>query len=422
MPWIDNLFRLMAEKKASDLHLSSERVPMIRDAGDIVPLPGAPKLTKEQLQAVLQEICPERNKKEFEERWDTDFAYALEGCGRFRANFFMDRTGPGAVFRRIPDKILTAEQLNLPPAVLKLCEFKKGLILVTGPTGSGKSTTLAAMMDYINTNRKEHIITIEDPVEFVHPEKMCLMNQREVHSHTKSFSNALRAALREDPDIVLVGEMRDLETTRIAIETAETGHLVFGTLHTSTAASTVDRIINQFPADEQEQIRLMLAGSLRGVVAQNLLKKKGGGRCAALEILWVTPGIAANIREGKTYQIPSQMQTGAKYGMQLLNDSLEKLLIEDKVEPMEAYDRCIDKEDMAKRLKARGFDVETAPAPHRKPAPAPQSAPEPRPAAQGVTSKDGAWTLKKEQTDAQATLPQNPTVAQPGAAWRRPNT
>jgi len=305
----------------------------------------------------------------------------------------MDRYGPGAVFRRIPDKILSAEQLGLPAAVLRLCEFKKGLVLVTGPTGSGKSTTLAAMVDHINTHRKEHIITIEDPVEFVHPAKKCLVNQREVHQHTKSFAAALRAALREDPDIVLVGEMRDLETTRIAIETAETGHLVFGTLHTSTASSTVDRIINQFPAQEQEQIRLMLAGSLRGVVAQNLMKKKGGGRVAAMEILFTTPGIAANIREGKTYQIPSQMQTGAKYGMQLLNDALEKLVKSDTVEPMEAYDRAIDKEDMAKKLKALGHDVESAhalpppkaeaPAPQRAERPAPSAAPAPQPGQPG---------------------------------------
>jgi twitching motility protein PilT len=358
MAWIDNLFKMMTDKKASDLHMTSEHVPMVRASGDMVALDGVPKLSREQMMQILTEIIPERNKKQFEETWDTDFAYALEGCGRFRCNYFMDRFGPGAVFRRIPDKILTAEQLGLPPGVMKLTEYKKGLVLVTGPTGSGKSTTLAAMIDFLNGSRKEHIITIEDPVEFVHPAKKCLINQREVHQHTKSFAAALRAALREDPDIVLVGEMRDLETTRIAIETAETGHLVFGTLHTSTASSTVDRIINQFPAEEQEQIRLMLAGSLRGVVAQNLLKKKGGGRIAAMEILLVTAGIAANIREGKTYQIPSQMQTGARYGMMLLNDALEKLVKTDQVEPMEAYDRAIDKEDIAKRLKLMGHDVE----------------------------------------------------------------
>ena len=358
MAWIDNLFRRMAEIKAADIHMTSEHVPRIRDSGDLIEMQGIPKLSKEQVHQILMEICPERNRKQFEETNDTDFAYALEGVGRFRCNLFMDRYGPGGVFRRIPDKLLTAEDLGLPPAVLKLTEFKKGLILVTGPTGSGKSTTLAAMIDHINSHRHEHIITIEDPVEFVHPAKKCLVNQREIHVHTKSFAASLRAALREDPDIVLVGEMRDLETTRIAIETAETGHLVFGTLHTSTASSTVDRIINQFPAEEQEQIRLMLAGSLRGVVAQNLLKKKGGGRVVALEILLVTPGVAANIREGKTYQIPSAMQIGARYGMVLLNDALEKLVKADQVEPMAAYEKSLDKEDMAKKLKALGHDIE----------------------------------------------------------------
>jgi len=358
MAWIDNLFKIMAEQKASDIHVTSEHTPMIRVSGDIVPLPGAPKLNKDQLQQILFEICPERNRKQWEETSDTDFAYALEGVGRFRCNYFRDRFGIGAVFRRIPDKILSAEQLGLPQGVMRLCDYKKGLILVTGPTGSGKSTTLAAMMDHINATRAEHIITIEDPVEFVHPAKKCLVNQREVHNHTKSFAAALRAVLREDPDIVLVGEMRDLETTRIAIETAETGHLVFGTLHTSTAASTVDRIINQFPADEQEQIRLMLAGSLRGVVAQTLLKKKGGGRCAALEVLFVTSGVASLIREGKTFQIPSAMQTGGKYGMSLLNDALETRIKAGEVDAMDAWDKSMDKEDMAKRLKLLGIDID----------------------------------------------------------------
>ena len=231
-------------------------------------------LKAKQVERILEEISPERNWQQFVDTNDSDFAYGLEGVGRFRVNLFRDRYGPGAVFRLIPEKILTAEQLGLPPSVIGLTNYRKGLVLVTGPTGSGKSTTLAAMIDHINESRPEHILTIEDPVEFVHPPKRCLINQREVHVHTKGFDVALRAALREDPDIVLVGEMRDLETTRIAIETAETGHLVFGTLHTTTAASTVDRVINQFPADEQEQIRLMLSTSLRGVVAQNLLKKK----------------------------------------------------------------------------------------------------------------------------------------------------
>lgn len=357
-PWIDNLFRMMSAKGAADLHITSDHQPMIRDSGDLVPLEGAPVLNAEQARRILMEIAPEKNKVEFDECWDTDFAYALPGIGRFRANLFADRYGVGGVFRRIPEDILTAEQLGLPPAIIKMTEHKKGLVLVTGPTGSGKSTTLAAMIDHINATRCEHIITIEDPVEFVHPMKKCLVNQREIREHTMSFNAALRAALREDPDIVLVGEMRDLETTRIAIETAETGHLVFGTLHTSTAASTVDRIINQFPAEEQEQIRLMLSGSLKGVVAQNLLKKKGGGRCAALEILVVTPGIAANIRDGKTYQIPSAMQIGGKYGMQLLNDALMDLLAADRVTPEDAYDRAADKEDILTKFKQAGIKVD----------------------------------------------------------------
>jgi twitching motility protein PilT len=422
MAWIDNLFRMMAEKKASDLHLTSEHQPMIRDSGDMVALAGAPKLSSEQLTQVLMEIVPERSKDEFLKTNDADFAYALDGIGRFRANFFRDRYGIGAVFRRIPDKILSAEQLGLPPAVLKLTEFKKGLILVTGPTGSGKSTTLAAMIDFLNANRREHIITMEDPIEFVHPAKKCLINQREIHAHTTSFARALRAALREDPDIVLVGEMRDLETTRLAIETAETGHLVFGTLHTSTAASTVDRIINQFPAEEQEQIRLMLAGSLRGVVAQNLLKKKGGGRVAALEILYVTSGIASLIREGKTFQIPSAMQTGAKWGMQLLNDALEKLVKSNTVDPVEAYDRSLDKEDMAKKLKGLAIDIDALVLKHAESMAAEKAAAdkakaEAEKATQGKPSDAPLPAQSVGQTGGQQPGAQ-PGVSQP--AWRRP--
>jgi twitching motility protein PilT len=430
MAWIDQLFKMMIEKKASDLHMTSEHVPKIRTSGDMVDLPGLPKLSRDQMNKILMEICPERNQKEFHEIWDTDFAYALEGVGRFRANFFMDRFGPGAVFRLIPEKIISAEQLGLPPGIMKMLEFKKGLVLVTGPTGSGKSTTLAAMVDWLNANRHEHIITIEDPVEFVHPAKHCLINQREIHQHTTSFARALRAALRQDPDIVLVGEMRDLETTRIAIETAETGHLVFGTLHTSTAASTVDRIINQFPAEEQEQIRLMLAGSLKGVVAQNLLKKKGGGRCAALEILLVTSGVSALIREGKTFQIPSQMQIGARYGMQLLNDALEKLVKDDKVDAMDAYDKSMDKEDMVKKLKSLGHDVEAnmvaldkeKAIAKAKEAGLPPPPPTPAPAAEIVSTqgqaKDGAWVLKMKDKE-----PPAPAAAPaPPSGWKRPGT
>ena len=274
MPWIDALFQRMVQTGASDLHMTSTLVPMFRLHGDIVPVEGCPEITPEQMEQILFEITPEQNKAEFDKSNDTDFAYELEGFGRYRSNLFRDHRGIGGVFRLIPSEVLTAQQLNLPKAVTDLCYMSKGLVLVTGPTGSGKSTTLAAMIDHINSTRTDHIITIEDPIEFVHKTKKCLVNQREVKRHTDSFKRALRAALREDPDIVLVGEMRDLETIEIAIETAETGHLVFGTLHTTTAASTVDRIIDQFPTERQEQIRTMLASSLKGVVAQTLCKRQ----------------------------------------------------------------------------------------------------------------------------------------------------
>ena len=305
---------------------------------------------------LLDPITPEKNKAEFAERFDTDFAYEIPGLARFRANIFMDRKGRGAVFRVIPSKILTAEQLGLSPAILNLCKLNKGLVVVTGPTGSGKSTTLCGMIDYINRTRKDHLITIEDPIEFVHENKECAINQREVHNHTLSFKNALRAALREDPDIILVGEMRDLETVAIAIETAETGHLVFGTLHTTTAASTVDRIIDQFPADRQAQIRVMLSESLKGVISQTLCKKIGGGRVAALEILIVTSAISNLIRESKTFQIQSMMQVGKAIGMVTLNDSLLDLVAKKLVAPEEAYLKAIDKGSMEVGLRKFGFE------------------------------------------------------------------
>jgi twitching motility protein PilT len=267
----------------------------------------------------------------------------------------MDRKGRGGVFRVIPNKILTAEQLGLSPAILQLCGLSKGLVLVTGPTGSGKSTTLCAMVDYINRNRRDHIITIEDPIEFVHENKQCAINQREVHTHTESFKNALRAALREDPDIVLVGEMRDLETVAIAIETAETGHLVFGTLHTTTAASTVDRVIDQFPSDRQAQIRVMLSESLRGVISQTLCRKIGGGRAAALEVLIVTSAVSNLIREAKTFQIQSMMQVGKATGMVTLNDALMDLVTKKLVAPEEAYAKAVDKAALESQLKRLGF-------------------------------------------------------------------
>ncbi len=357
MAWIDSLFKRMVEVGASDLHMTSTLPPMFRLHGEMVPVEGCPVISAKQMRQILMEICPPDNKQEFERDCDTDFAYAIEGLARFRCNFFMDSRGMGAVFRVIPEEILTLEQLNIPKAVKDLCYLSKGLVLVTGPTGSGKSTTLAAMVDHINKNRADHIITIEDPIEFVHPDHKCLINQREVGGHTQSFKRALRAALREDPDIVLVGEMRDLETIEIAIETAETGHLVFGTLHTTTAASTVDRIIDQFPSDRQEQIRTMLSSSLKGVVAQTLCKKKPKGRVAALEIMIVNSAISSQIREGKTHQIPSTMQMGAKLGMCTLNDSLEKLVKSDQVDAKEAYIKAVDKEGFASKMAALGLNI-----------------------------------------------------------------
>ncbi|MEM6733746.1 MAG: type IV pilus twitching motility protein PilT, partial [Myxococcota bacterium] len=316
--------------------------------------PGHPPFEAEELEAMLLEIAPEKNKTEFQEVMDTDFAHSIEGLCRFRANVFMDRKGPGGVFRQIPFEILSVDQIGLPKKVLDLCYLTKGLVLVTGPTGSGKSTTLATLIDFINQNREDHIITIEDPIEFVHPNKKCLINQREIGTHTKGFKAALRAALREDPDIVLVGEMRDLETIAIAIETAETGHLVFGTLHTTSAPSTVDRLIDQFPPDQQEQIRVMLSESLRGVIAQVLCKKQGGGRVAGYEILLANSAVANLVREGKTFQLKSVMQTGRKQGMQTMNDHLIEHVKAGRVTPEEAYMKSNDKQTMKTALKAAG--------------------------------------------------------------------
>lgn len=358
MAWIDELFKRMVEAGASDLHLSSCNQPMFRVDGDMAAVSDCPELSASQLKQILREITPDFNQKEFESRWDTDFAYEIDDLGRFRCNLFMDRKGPGGVFRLIPSDILTAEQLELPKAVLDLCYLTKGLVVVTGPTGSGKSTTLAAMMDHINKSRTDHIITIEDPIEFVHPNKKCLVNQREVRRHTADFKTALRAALREDPDIVLVGEMRDLETVEIALETAETGHLVFGTLHTNTAPSTVDRIIDQFPANRQSQIRTMLSSSLKGVIAQTLCKRQPKGRVAALEIMIVNSAIAANMREGKTHQIPSAMQMGGKLGMCSLNDSLLRHVTNGIVTPEEAFMKAVNKGDLQAKFNRANIRVD----------------------------------------------------------------
>jgi len=354
MAWMHALLEEMVAQGCSDLHMTSENQPMFRLGGEMVSVEGTVEITPAQMVTVLREITSDAHWEDFERDWDKDFAYALKGCGRFRVNLFYDHKGPGAVLRLIPEKIPSAAELGLPPVALDLCNNSKGLVLVTGPTGSGKSTTLAAMIDHINSTRPDHIITIEDPIEFVHPNKKCLVNQREVSRHTKGFKPALKAALREDPDIVLVGELRDLETIAIAIETAETGHLVFGTLHTSTAPSTVNRIIDQFPAGEQAQIRMMLASSLRGVISQTLVKKIGGGRIGAHEILISNNAVSALIREGKTHQILSCMQTGAKDGMQLLTDTLVTLVRDGIVHVDEAYMKCVQKDDFINKVNQAG--------------------------------------------------------------------
>ena len=353
MAEIDKFLKFLNEQGGSDLHLSANRPPMIRLDGTMVRLKAA-ALKPSETERIFLEIMPESNRKEFAKRRDTDFAYELGGVARFRVNVFHDMEGCGGVLRLVPNTILTAEQLGLPAAVMRFCKLPKGLVLVTGPTGCGKSTTLAAMLDRVNASRRHHIVTIEDPVEFVHKPKSCLVNQREVHSHTESFARALRAALREDPDIVMVGEMRDLETTHIAVETAETGHLVLATLHTTTAVSTINRLIDQFPPNQQEQIRSMLATTLRGVVTQTLLKRKSKGRVAAFEVLVVTPAVANNIRERKLHQIASLMQTGAKLGMMCLNDSLLRLVLDGVVEPVEALSKAVDRDDLMGKLKVAG--------------------------------------------------------------------
>lgn len=350
MARIDALFNMMKEQGASDLHLSSGNPPIFRLRGEMVRL-NFKTLGHDEIKAILYEILSEKQKIQFEETRDLDFAYEVADVARFRGNIMMQYRGIAAVFRIIPSKILSADDLGLPEGVRRMTQFKKGLVLVTGPTGSGKSTTLAGMIDLINSTRKEHILTFEDPLEFIHQNKMSLMNQRQIGEHTESFASALKAALREDPDVILVGEMRDLITIQLAMSAAETGHLVFGTLHTSTAAKTVDRIIDVFPTDQQEQVRAMLSESLKGVVCQQLLKTADGkGRVAALEIMLGTPAIGNLIREGKTFQIPSIMQTAKKDGMQLMDQHLLDLLKTKKVNPEEAYRCATDKKQFEQYL------------------------------------------------------------------------
>ncbi|HKV73344.1 MAG TPA: type IV pilus twitching motility protein PilT [Gemmatimonadales bacterium] len=353
---LDSMLRQTAEGGASDLHLRSGDKPLIRADGEMKRL-DLPVLEAAEIDVMLRSIMSPRDIAEFEETGDVDWAYEIADLSRFRCNAGAERKGPMAVFRVIKGKIVTVDELGLSPEIQKLCYLTKGLVVVTGPTGSGKSTTLAGLVDLMNRNRSDHIITIEDPVEFVHQSNKCLVTQRQVGLHTRSFKNALRAALREDPDVILVGEMRDLETVSIAIETAETGHLVFGTLHTTTAASTVDRIIDQFPADRQSQVRVMLSESLKGVIAQVLCRRIGGGRVAAREVLLTLPSVANLIREGKTFQIPSIMQTNRRAGMALLNDALLDLVDQKQVEPKEAYLKAVDKASLSTGLKSRRVDT-----------------------------------------------------------------
>jgi twitching motility protein PilT len=343
MAKIDAFFKLMNEQGASDLHLASGQPPALRIRGEIERVKYK-ILDNDDLRGMLYEIAPEQKIKHFEETGDIDFGYEIPGLARYRANFFMQKNGVGAVFREIPSAIMTAAQLGLPEVVSKLATLPRGLVLVTGPTGSGKSTTLAAIVDVANRSRKDHIITVEDPIEFVHQSQSCIVNHREVGVHTDSFSTALRGALREDPDVILVGEMRDLETISLAVEAASTGHLVFSTLHTSSAYKTVDRVIEVFPSSEQPLIRSTLADGLRAVIAQTLFKRiDRKGRVVALEILIANPAVRNLIREGKTHQIPSMIQTGKKYGMILLDDSIMDLFTKGMVSAEEAYAKANDK-------------------------------------------------------------------------------
>src|SRR5688572_26848860 len=351
MARIDSFFKLMGEQKASDLHLATNNPPMLRINGELVRV-DYPPLQNDELKAMVYEIAPEGKIKVFEETSDIDFGYEVPGMARYRANFFQQKYGISAVFRLIPSTVLTVEDLNLPPVLKKFAMLKKGLVLVTGPTGSGKSTTLAAMMDYANLQRKDHIITVEDPIEFVHRSQQSLVNHREVGVHTKSFASALRGALREDPDIVLVGELRDLETIELALTAAQTGHLVFGTLHTPSAPKTIDRVIDVFPSTAQNQIRASLAESLKGVVAQTLFKRVDKpGRIAALEVLVVDSPIANLIREAKTHQITGMMQLGKKKGNQTLDDAIMEHMRAARITPEEAYEKAQDKKKFRVFLK-----------------------------------------------------------------------
>lgn len=351
MAKIDAFFKLMVDKKASDFHLSPKSQPVFRINGDL-EIHEWRELTNEVNKALLYEMMTPNQIEKFEKTHDIDFAYSVEDAGiRLRCNVYLERLGIGGAFRLIPSKIQTAEELGFPPQILKFTEFNRGLVVVTGSAGCGKSTTLASIIDHINKNRSDHILTIEDPIEFVHKSLGCIVNQRQVGKDTNSFATALRAALREDPDVILIGELRDLETMELAITAAETGHLVFGTLHTTSAPKTIDRIINAFPTAAQEQIRAMLAESLKGVVAQQLVKSLDGGRCAAMEILVCTSAVSNLIREGKTFQLPSILQTGKRDGMQMMDNALLELVTRKKVAPEDAMVKANNKDVFKEFIK-----------------------------------------------------------------------
>lgn len=339
---IAELLAFSVKNNSSDLHLSAGLPPMIRVDGDLRKI-NIPPLEHKEVIKIIYDIMNDKQRKEYEEHLETDFSFEIANLARFRVNAFNQARGAGAVFRTIPSKILSMEDLGLPPVFTEIASFPKGLVLVTGPTGSGKSTTLAAVIDYINSNRYDHILTIEDPIEFLHTSKKCLVNQREVHRDTHSFGAALRSALREDPDIILVGELRDLETIRLAMTAAETGHLVFGTLHTNSATKTINRIIDVFPGDEKSMIRTMLSESLQAVIAQTLLKKRGGGRLAALEIMMCNSAIRNLIREDKVAQMYSSIQTGQSRGMQTLDQHLTQLVNQDLIARHTAREIAINK-------------------------------------------------------------------------------
>src|SRR5229473_2982445 len=359
MPRIDDLLRQMKQQGASDLHLTSGSAPYMRIHGDMVKL-NYRNVSADACQSLIFEILTDKQKQLFTENWDLDLSYPLDGVGRFRVNVFMQRNGVSAVFRLIPENIKTIDELDLPEQLASLIDASEGLILVTGPTGSGKSTTLASLIHTINEKQQAHIITIEDPIEFVHQNRRCLISQRELASHTKSFGAALRAALREDPDIILVGEMRDLETISLAITAAETGHLVFATLHTTDAPQTVDRVIDVFPPEQQQQIRMQLSVTLQSVISQTLLPRADiGGRIAAFEVMVVTPAIRSLIREGKTHQLYTDIQTGGQFGMQSLDQHLLQLLSERKI----SYEDAIAKTSNPRDFEARAARFRGAPAP-----------------------------------------------------------